>query len=85
MLYAMAACFENDVECVVLDRPNPLGGLKVDGPPLDAPWKSFVGAFRVPYVHGLTIGELARMAKEAPGVMVVPRAINVDGGLSPVT
>lgn len=78
MLYAMAACFENDVELIVLDRPNPLGGLKVDGPPLDAQWKSFVGAFRVPYVHGLTIGELARMAKESPGVMRVPDAINVS-------
>jgi uncharacterized protein YbbC (DUF1343 family) len=77
MLYVMAACFENDLECVVLDRPNPLGGLKVDGPLLDANWKSFVGAFRVPYVHGLTIGELARMAKEAPGVMRVPNAIDV--------
>jgi uncharacterized protein YbbC (DUF1343 family) len=78
MLYTMAACFENHVEVIVLDRPNPLGGLKVDGPPLDAQWKSYVGAFRVPYVHGLTIGELARMAKESPGVMQVPNAINVS-------
>lgn len=77
MLYTMAACFENNVEVIILDRPNPLGGLKVDGPLLDAKWKSYVGAFRVPYVHGLTIGELARMAKEAPGVMIVPNAINV--------
>lgn len=72
MLYTMAACFENNVECIVLDRPNPLGGLKVDGPLLDPQWKSYVGVFRVPYVHGLTIGELARMAKEAPGIMEVP-------------
>lgn len=77
MLYTMGACFENKVEVIVLDRPNPLGGLKVDGPPLDAEWKSYVGAFRVPYVHGLTIGELARMAKEAPGVMQVPNALNI--------
>jgi uncharacterized protein YbbC (DUF1343 family) len=72
MLYTMAACFENNVEVIVLDRPNPLGGLKVDGPLLDPQWKSYVGVFRVPYVHGLTIGELARMAKEAPGIMEVP-------------
>jgi uncharacterized protein YbbC (DUF1343 family) len=78
MLCAMAACFEQGVEVIVLDRPNPLGGLKVDGPPLDAEWKSYVGAFRVPYVHGLTIGELARMAKESPGVMVIPKVINVS-------
>lgn len=78
MLYTMAACFEQGVEVVVLDRPNPLGGLKIDGPPLDSQWKSYVGAFAVPYVHGLTIGELARMAKEAPGVMRVPNAIDVS-------
>lgn len=78
MLCAMAACFERGVEVIVLDRPNPLGGLKVDGPPLDAELKSYVGAFRVPYVHGLTIGELARMAKESPGVMVIPKVINVS-------
>ncbi len=77
MVYAMAGCFENGVEVIVLDRPNPLGGLKVHGPPLDADLKSYVGVFRVPYVHGLTIGELARMAKDAPGVMTVPNGINV--------
>lgn len=78
MLYTMAACFENNVEVIVLDRPNPLGGLKVDGPPLDPQWKSYVGAFRVPYVHGLTIGELARMAKEAPGIMHVPGSTGIN-------
>ncbi len=77
MLYSMASCFENDVEVIVLDRPNPLGGLKVDGPPLDAEWKSYVGAFRAPYVHGLTIGEIARMARHAPGVLRVPRVFDL--------
>ena len=78
MLYTMGACFENGVEVIVLDRPNPLGGLKVDGPPLDPQWKSYVGAFRAPYVHGLTIGEIARMAKKAPGIMKVPNALDVS-------
>ena len=78
MLYSMAACFENNVEVVVLDRPNPLGGLKVDGPPLDAAWKSYVGAFRAPYVHGLTIGEIARMAKAAPNVLSIPEVFAVS-------
>ncbi len=78
MLYTMGACFENGVEVIVLDRPNPLGGLKVDGPPLDPQWKSYVGAFRAPYVHGLTIGEIARMAKQAPGVLQVPKALDVS-------
>jgi uncharacterized protein YbbC (DUF1343 family) len=78
MLTAMAACFENNVEVIVLDRPNPLGGLKVDGPPLDLEWKSYVGALRVPYVHGLTMGEMARMAKELPRMLTIPRVINVS-------
>jgi uncharacterized protein YbbC (DUF1343 family) len=69
MRYTMEACFENNVEVIILDRPNPLGGLKVDGPSLDAEWMSDVGAFRVPYVHGLTMGELATMAKNAPLVL----------------
>lgn len=65
MRYAMDACFQYGVEVIVLDRPNPLGGLKVDGPPLDPENMSGVGAFpRMPYVHGLTIGEIARVAKD---------------------
>ena len=64
MRYAMEACFQNGVEVIVLDRPNPLGGLKVDGPPLDPENMSGVGGYpHMPYVHGLTIGEIARMAK----------------------
>ncbi len=64
MRYAMDVCFQYGVEVIVLDRPNPLGGLKVDGPPLDIDNLSGVGAFpRMPYVHGLTIGEIARLAK----------------------
>ena len=49
-------------EFIVLDRPNPLGGERVEGPPLEPRWKSFVGQYPVPFVHGLTAGELARMA-----------------------
>ena len=67
MRYAIEACFENNVEVMVLDRPNPLGGNIVDGPIIDKKWMSYVGAFQVPYVHGLTIAELARMAKSKPG------------------
>ena len=83
MRLTMEACFENGVEVIVLDRPNPLGGLKVDGPPLDSQWASWnVGAFRVPYVHGLTIGELAKMAKEAPAVLDVSDAVRQRGKLT---
>lgn len=61
MALAMEACAEEGREFVVLDRPNPLGGLRVQGPPLESRWKSFVGQVPVPYLHGMTTGELARM------------------------
>lgn len=82
MKVTMEACFENNVEVVVLDRPNPLGGLKVDGPPLDLRYTSYVGEFPVPYVHGLTIGELARMAKFEPGILHVPDNVRERGRLT---
>ncbi len=60
---AMQAAAENDVEFLVLDRPNPLGGALIDGPILDDDVRSFVGMYPVPVVHGLTVGELALMIK----------------------
>lgn len=56
----MEACAEHQVKFMVLDRPNP-NGHYVDGPILDPAFKSFVGMHPVPIVHGLTIGEYARM------------------------
>jgi uncharacterized protein YbbC (DUF1343 family) len=82
MKYAMEACFEAHKEIVVLDRPNPLGGWKVDGPMLDAELMSDVGGFQVPYVHGLTIGELARLAYATPGVLRVSDAVRRHGKLT---
>ena len=61
MARCMEACGEQNVEFIVLDRPNPLGGQRVEGPGIESQWISFVGQFPVPYVHGLTAGELARM------------------------
>ena len=58
----LQACAEQGKEFVVLDRPNPLGGNRVEGMGLDPRWVSFVGLFPIPYVHGLTVGELALMA-----------------------
>lgn len=81
MRLTIEACFENDVAVLVLDRPNPLGGLKVDGPPLDPEWLSYVGAYPVPYVHGLTIGELARMAASNPGWLKISEAHRQRGNL----
>lgn len=56
---AMEAAAENNIEFVVLDRPNPLGGLKVEGNLVEDGFISFVSQFKIPYVYGLTCGELA--------------------------
>jgi uncharacterized protein YbbC (DUF1343 family) len=58
---AMEACAEAGIEFVVLDRPNPLGGERVEGPMLDSRLRSFVGQWNIPYAYGMTCGELARM------------------------
>ena len=58
---AMAAAAENGIEFVVLDRPNPLGGRKVEGPLVQDGFFSFVSQYRIPYVYGLTCGELAML------------------------
>lgn len=60
MLKIMDACAQSGVEVMVLDRPNP-NGFYVDGPILDMKYKSGVGALPIPVVHGMTLGELARM------------------------
>ncbi len=62
MAKCMEACGEKGIDFVVLDRPNPLGGIRVEGPPMEARWISFIGQLPVPYVHGMTCGELAKMA-----------------------
>ncbi len=58
---AMEAAAENNVTFVVLDRPNPLTGTRVEGTMLDPQFKSFIGAYQIPYVYGMTAGELAEM------------------------
>jgi uncharacterized protein YbbC (DUF1343 family) len=62
MAKCMEAAGEKGIEFMVLDRPNPLGGVRVEGPGIESHWISFVGQLPVPYVHGMTAGELARMA-----------------------
>lgn len=58
--YVMEACAENDIKLLVFDRPNP-NGHYVDGPVLEKEYKSFVGMHPIPTVHGLTMGEYAKM------------------------
>ena len=86
MRYVIEACFSlpRPVRVIVLDRPNPLGGEKVDGPFLDRKWRSYVGAYETPYVHGLTIGEIARWAVATPGVLELDEATRRRGTLDVV-
>lgn len=58
--YVMEACAENNVPLIILDRPNPNGGI-VDGPLLEKEFTSFVGMHPIPLLHGMTIGEYAKM------------------------
>ncbi|TWM27269.1 hypothetical protein CHCC14821_2984 [Bacillus paralicheniformis] len=61
MAYAMEAAKENGIPFIVLDRPNPQSGLKVEGPVLDPDYSSFVGMYPIPLKHGMTAGELAKL------------------------
>ena len=58
--YIMEACAENNIPLIVLDRPNPNGSI-VDGPILEKEHSSFVGMHQIPLLHGMTIGEYAKM------------------------
>jgi uncharacterized protein YbbC (DUF1343 family) len=60
MHYVMESCAENQMPLLIMDRPNPNGNY-VDGPVLKKGFESFVGMHPIPVVHGLTVGELARM------------------------
>lgn len=61
---AMEAAAENGKEFIVLDRPNPLGGLKIEGNLTEDDCISFVSQFKIPYIYGLTCGELANLINE---------------------
>ena len=57
----MEVAAEYGKEVIVLDRPNPLGGERVEGPLVEEGYFSFVSQFKIPYIYGLTCGELARL------------------------
>ena len=68
MLYVMEACAREGRKVIVLDRPNPLGGVAIDGNLLEPAFASFVGLHPLPVRHGLTIGELALLFREDRGI-----------------
>ena len=75
---AMEAAAEQGLKFVVLDRPNPLGGIAVEGPVLDLGKESFVGYHPISIRHGMTIGELALMFKEELALQLDLKVIRVE-------
>jgi uncharacterized protein YbbC (DUF1343 family) len=71
-IYTMANCLiaarKRGIKVVVCDRPNPIGGLQLEGPMLVPGFESFVGLYPIPMRHGMTIGELARLFNEHFGI-----------------
>jgi uncharacterized protein YbbC (DUF1343 family) len=64
LFYVMEEAAKRGIGVVVLDRPNPINGITLDGPLLEESWRSYIGYLNVPYCHGMTIGELARYFNE---------------------
>jgi uncharacterized protein YbbC (DUF1343 family) len=79
MTLAMEACRDAGIRFVVLDRPNPIGGLLREGPLLQPGYESFVGLHPVPLRHGLTAGELARLVNDEFGIGAELDVVRCDG------
>lgn len=79
MAYVMEACGELGIPVVVLDRPNPIDGLRVEGPILEPGWESFVGRFPLPVRHGMTSGELAGYFRDHCGCECDLRVVEMRG------
>lgn len=78
---AMEACGRANLEFVVLDRPNPVGGLRVEGPVLEPRFRSFIGRWPIPMLYGMTPGELALMIAGEKWIPHPPklRVIRLEG------
>jgi uncharacterized protein YbbC (DUF1343 family) len=64
LFYVMEEAAKRHIEVIVLDRPNPINGLMIDGPMMEDKWRSFLGYINIPYCHGMTPGELATYFNE---------------------
>jgi uncharacterized protein YbbC (DUF1343 family) len=82
-IYTMANCLvaarRHGVKAIVCDRPNPIGGLAVEGPQLAAGYESFVGQYAIPMRHGMTIGELAQLFNTEFGIGAELEVVRMDG------
>jgi uncharacterized protein YbbC (DUF1343 family) len=82
-IYTMANCLiaarKHGVKAIVCDRPNPIGGVGVEGPMLARGFESFVGMYPIPMRHGMTIGELARLFNDAFGIGADLEIVAMEG------
>ena len=82
-IYTMANCLRaasrHGLPVIVCDRPNPIGGTQVEGPTLEPGFESFVGQFRIPMRHGMTIAELARLFNEHHGISATLEIVPMEG------
>ncbi len=79
MANVMTAARENHLPVMVLDRPNPIGGVAVEGPVLEDDFRSFIGMYPIPVRHGMTIGELAGLFNKEFGIGADLTVIPMEG------
>ena len=82
-IYTMAKCLRaaarKNLPVIVCDRPNPIGGVQVEGPMLEQGYESFVGQFDIPMRHGMTVAELARLFNEHHGIGAELEIVPMEG------
>jgi uncharacterized protein YbbC (DUF1343 family) len=82
-IYTMANCLRaaarKGLPVIVCDRPNPIGGVQVEGPMLEQGYESFVGQFPIPMRHGMTVAELARLFNEQHGIGAELEIVPMEG------
>ncbi|HEX2448731.1 MAG TPA: DUF1343 domain-containing protein, partial [Methyloceanibacter sp.] len=82
-IYTIANCLRaaarKGLPVIVCDRPNPIGGVAIEGPMLEKDFESFVGQFPIPMRHGMTIGELARLFNERHGIGAKLEVVPMEG------
>jgi uncharacterized protein YbbC (DUF1343 family) len=79
MANCMRACARHRIPVIVCDRPNPIGGVDVEGARLVPGFESFVGQFPIPMRHGMTIGELARLFNEVFSIGAQLEVVTMEG------
>jgi len=79
MANCMRACARHRIPVIVCDRPNPIGGVDVEGARLVPGFESFVGQFPIPMRHGMTIGELARLFNEVYSIGAQLEVVTMEG------